>query len=40
VGLAFGLKLEGLGGRVEQWQASLPGVSLDRSEEQLATDTL
>jgi hypothetical protein len=36
----FGLELERLAGRVEQRQASLPSLGLDRREEQLAADPL
>jgi hypothetical protein len=39
-GLAFGLELQRLGGRVEQRQAPLSGLGLDRREEQLAADSL
>src|SRR6516164_1458024 len=39
-GLAFGLKLERLRGRVEQRQASFTSLGLDRREEQLAADPL
>src|SRR5215510_2554648 len=39
-GLAFGLELERLFGRVEQWQASFPSPGLDWRQEQLAVDSL